>query len=203
MLRIVNHCNSEITANKKLNHVITTCPHSPSCVKMIWKQHRNIKEVVSTQAVVMEQVCTCWRNLIWMELAFHSCTYSTIIFRDCLTTFDHVSHKTQDPWKESKPKILRHCQYHYSSNLLHWFWLYWQLVYNKKEGSYKESWPHLIYWLSTGSVSEFNELLLHPLKTLGFYNQINTLITCILYYDTMHIIILPKCYTEILIKIKC
>lgn len=80
---------------------------------MIRKKHKSwVSEVVPGQVGGVEQVCTCWRSLIWMELPFHSCKYSTIIFTERLTTSDHVSYTTQDPWKkESKPRILKHCQY--------------------------------------------------------------------------------------------
>jgi len=54
MLCIINECNSGNIAHEELNHVITTCPLSPICVKMIWKQHKNIKEVVQSQVAVIE-----------------------------------------------------------------------------------------------------------------------------------------------------
>jgi hypothetical protein len=63
-MRIINECSSGNTAREELNRVITTCPLSPICVKMIWKQHKNIKEVVQVQVGVSRQnirrKMKCW-----------------------------------------------------------------------------------------------------------------------------------------------
>jgi len=63
-MRIINECSSGNTAHEELNRVITTCPLSPICVKMIWKQHKNIKEVVQAQVGVSRQnirrKMKCW-----------------------------------------------------------------------------------------------------------------------------------------------
>jgi hypothetical protein len=50
----MNESNSGNMAHEELNCVVTTCPLSPICVKMIWKQHKNIKVVVQAQVVVTE-----------------------------------------------------------------------------------------------------------------------------------------------------
>ena len=56
---------------------------------------------------------------------------------------------------------------------------------------YTQRGRHISKLMSTGNVSEFNELQMHSLKTVLLQPN-NTLITCILYYDTMHIIISPN-----------
>jgi hypothetical protein len=66
-----NECSSGNMAREELNRVITTCPLSPICVKMIWKQHKNIKELVQAQVGVSRQnirKMKCWEKqhlILW------------------------------------------------------------------------------------------------------------------------------------------